>query len=699
MAEKKGISSFSGGGKNRIMLFIAILIVAILVAIGYWQLKNKALGPQASASLEGAPKIESTPGVGKAPPREYIKLQQQQNAQEVIEAQKKGSSAVPTIIRASYLGEDLGKSNTEPDAKKGEFPGCDLESLRRAKQAGVSAIELRCKGCSAVALRAAGYTAGELREAGFATEQLKNSGFVAQELKAAGFNVEELKAAGFGAKNLMAAGFSVAELKKTDFTNPELAAAGFSPEELKAADLALSSTKPECRTDALKRLRAKEPELDKLKAMACNAVALRAAGYTSAELKEAGFAPKELKESGFSPKELKTAGFSTNDLKTAGYSSGELKNVGFAAEELKNAGSSPEELRKAGFSINELKRAGFSGPELKAAGYSDGELTRAGINISTTAADATPSQAQGPAAQVVSIGGVVGSSGATQSDPAAAALERLQRMQVAQISDQERKQRLDQMRQGMASQANDLMASWSPPTMQTMVMGVEEVALSNNTDLAQGAGTQGSAANGQGGQGQKMAPGTFDVIKAGTVMFAVLDVGINSDEESPILATIVEGQLRGAKLLGQFTRKEKKVLVTFNLMNVPRLSDSVPVSAVAIDSNTAHTLLADRVDSHYLLRYGTLFGSSFITGLADAVGKSGSSTVVSPVGVTVTQPPLDTTKLVITGLGQVGKQYSSSLSSNFTTPPTVYVNSGSAVGVLFMTDLKVPKPIDEIIKN
>lgn len=763
MTEKKGVS-FSGSGKNRIMLFIAIVVVAILVGIGYWQSKNTSPGPVPAAMVAEAPKIDSTPGVGRAPPREYIKLQQEQNAQEVAEAQKKGTSAVPTIIRASYLGDDVNKGNVDTDNTKGGVSGCDLTSLSRAKQAGVSAVELRCKGCSAAALRAAGYTAGELRDAGFTAAQLNAAGFTAKQLKDAGFTAEDLKTASFTVKDLMGSGFSASELKKAGFTSAqikqagfsagqlkdagfsaeelkaagfvakdlvdagfsaaELKKAGFSNSELKAAGFSASDlARAECSSSEIKRLRASGAPVAKLKEMGCSGSALRAAGYsiaevkaagfsaqelksagfTAAELKDAGFSAKELRDSGFSAKELKTAGFNAKDLKDAGYGSGELKDVGFSPEELKNSGFSPEELRKAGFTADELKRAGFSAADLKGAGYSDGELARAGVDVPAMNGGQSQSQmgstagasAAAPAAQVVSLGGGISTSGA-QTDPAAAALERLQHMQAAQASDQERKQKLDQMRQGMTTQANELLSSWSPPTPQLMVMGIPDVAQQGGAagGVPLAGGTQ-AGANGQAGQ---MPPGTYDTIKAGTIMFATLDVGINSDEKSPILATIVEGQLRGAKLIGEFTHsdQDKKVLLSFNLMNLPKLPNSVSLNAVAIDEKTAHTMLADRVDSHYLLRYGTLFASSFISGLADAVGKSGSSTTVSPVGVTVSQPTLDTTKLVVTGLGAVGKQYSSSLSSNFTTPVTVYVNPGTGIGILFKTDLHVPKSVDEL---
>ena len=48
-------------------------------------------------------------------------------------------------------------------------------------------------------------------------------------------------------------------------------------------------------------------------------------------------------------------------------------------------------------------------------------------------------------------------------------------------------------------------------------------------------------------------------------MFAVLDTSINTDEKSPIMATIVDGPLKGAKLIGGFSRVNQRVLLTFKL--------------------------------------------------------------------------------------------------------------------------------------
>jgi intracellular multiplication protein IcmE len=184
---------------------------------------------------------------------------------------------------------------------------------------------------------------------------------------------------------------------------------------------------------------------------------------------------------------------------------------------------------------------------------------------------------------------------------------------------------------------------------------------------------------------------TGDVIKAGEVMFAVLDTGINSDEPSPIMATIVTGKLKGAKLLGEFSRVEKRVVLRFAVMSIPGVNHSISINTVAISQKTARTALADHVDNHYMMRYGTLFASAFLEGMADAIVKSGAQTTEGASGFTTTYQELSNGKLAAVGFGEVGKKYSENLSKNFTIPPTVRVYSGTGLGILFMSDLALPK--------
>jgi intracellular multiplication protein IcmE len=132
-------------------------------------------------------------------------------------------------------------------------------------------------------------------------------------------------------------------------------------------------------------------------------------------------------------------------------------------------------------------------------------------------------------------------------------------------------------------------------------------------------------------------------------------------------------------------------MITFNLLTLPNLSHSLAINAVAIDQNTARTALSSSTDNHYLLRYGSLFASSFLQGYGQAIQSSG--TTVSTTGLTTqtATPSLSPRQEIAVALGNVGTQWGNQLNTIFNTPPTVHVYSGTGLGILFLAD--VPSPV------
>lgn len=791
----------AGGAKSRAIIFFFTIVIIVAVLIGYlWYKRHQQMVPTV-AGLAGAPGIESIPGGGKAT-TEYVKIQEAQNIKQAEEAAKRGTAAVPTITRVSYFGP--GEFQGAPTK-----PGCSPEELRRARLAGVTADELRCKGCSLAELKAAGYTAGELANAGFTPTDLKNAGFTPADLRQAGFTAGELKKAGFSPQDLAAAGYNPNELSQAGFSPNDLQRAGISPATLAAAGIGAkpANLPKDCSIDALKKARAQGVPAAALRKMGCGAAALRAAGYTAADLKAGGFTPEELKAAGFSPKELRDAGFTAgqlrragfnaNDLKNAGFTPSDLRNAGFGAGDLKNAGFSPDDLKKAGYSNGDLLRAGYSPEvvaptvappaapancsvqalqqaraqgipaselkkrcsaaallaagftpaELKAAGFSDDDLRNAGLNPAQIAAANAQlanqcsvealrqARAQGvpvselrkrgcsgaalraagyPAGDLKGAGysdddlrnagyspdeiaATAGISGAAVVPPVGTSelqLSQLQAKQEQQLNQQQKQERLGQIQTSMLSQANSLFGTWTPPAPQQYVEGEapkkEEVAGATTAMVVPPTTTATTTV----AAAKAAAGGVSEVecadVKAGEVMMAVITSSIDSDENSPVMATIVSGKLKGGKLIGQFTLLKQKVLVNFNKLDLPGKPASIGINAVAIDPDTAHTALASCVNNHYWLRYGTLFASSFLSGLADAISQQGSQVSTGAGGILVTHDPLSVGQQVAVALGAVGSQYASVLGSNFTRPPTVYVYDGSSIGILFLQDLTLP---------
>lgn len=189
------------------------------------------------------------------------------------------------------------------------------------------------------------------------------------------------------------------------------------------------------------------------------------------------------------------------------------------------------------------------------------------------------------------------------------------------------------------------------------------------------------------------------VVKAGTVFYAVLDTAVNSDEPGPVLATIVSGKYRGAKMIGTLAHQgqQETVLINFTTMSLPGKPNSIGVQAVAIDPETARTALATDVDKHYLLRYGSLFAASFMSGYGKAITQEGTTTTSPLTGTTTTTtPPLSGKDKALAALGEVGTQWAQQVKPFFNLPYTVSVNQGTSIGVLFVSDVDLgsePQPI------
>lgn len=262
-----GVQEESKGRAVKILLSAVGGIALIVGTLWLTDVTNLFGSAGAASSLTSTvPAIESNPGVG-APTEAYAGLIQEQNTQNASNALQSGGSSVPTIINADITGDPnrflaayqaaVGQKQADTDNSK-----CSPEWLSKAREAGVTASELRCNGCSASQLAAAGYSAAELKAAGFDAAQLKAAGFSADQLRAAGFSANDLKAAGYSASALIAAGFSASELKSAGYSAGDLLAAGISAAQLKDAGFSVQD----------------------LKAAGVSAQTLLAAGYSAAQL-------------------------------------------------------------------------------------------------------------------------------------------------------------------------------------------------------------------------------------------------------------------------------------------------------------------------------------------------------------------------------------------------------------------------------
>lgn len=270
--------------------------------------------------------------------------------------------------------------------------------------------------------------------------------------------------------------------------------------------------------------------------------------------------------------------------------------------------------------------------------------------------------------------------------PAATAQFSAAASQADQQMEQDRLQRIQQMESAMSAQAQVLITAWQPPKMVHQA-GAPPAVGKNGLPLASGSAGPGGA---KGSLGANPLTETAPLIKTGTILFAVLDTAVDSDyPDTPVMATIVQGPFKGAKLLGKLALAQgtDKVSLNFNLMDRDDWIKTKTVSAFAIDPDTARTVLASSADYHYMMRYGSLFASSFLSGYASAIQSSGGTSTTGIFGTSSTNPAISPGNKIAVGLGQVGTALSSATSTYFNTPTTVKVNAGVGLGILFMADV------------
>lgn len=600
------------------------------------------------------------------------------------------------------MGTEKGVSDADVRAA-----ACNVEKLHKLFTQGVSAARIHTlNGCSAETLRKAGYGAKDLADAGFTPQELLAAGFTSEQLARVGLNpagvlaagrtancsVASLKAAhalnvaattlvktlGCSAKQLAEGGYSVDDLKNAGFTAAELKDAGFSAAELKKAGFS-----------------AKE-----LAAAGFSAQQLKDAGYSLKQLKEAGFSAADLKKLGYTASQLKDIGFTAKELKEAGFSAAELRAAGFTAKELKDAGFTAHQLREAKFSAGDLRAAGFDSSELRSAGYSQQELQNAGFTEQQSSMAGLGAPSANPA--LPSAVGTLPSVGGSRLDRLRAAeaanaqnLQKIIARQKVQMADQRYQQKIQQRETSMLSEANTLRNTWKQVSGQAYVGGtrVEKV---KGRELGVVAGVSQYQEVPHGHKGAVIANQNKPaLIKAGDVLFAVIDTSVNSDEPGPILATIVSGKFNGTKLIGSFTlpANADKMIISFNTMSVPGAEKTTSINAYAIDPNTARTALASRTNHHYLLRYGSLFASTFIEGFGNAFQSANTTITIGGTGGmtnTTVQNGVGRSVLenAVIGLATLGKTWGQVAMQQFSLPTTVEVYSGTGLGILFTQDVR-----------
>lgn len=180
------------------------------------------------------------------------------------------------------------------------------------------------------------------------------------------------------------------------------------------------------------------------------------------------------------------------------------------------------------------------------------------------------------------------------------------------------------------------------------------------------------------------------LISAGTISYATVDLTVNSDFSGPVMATILDGPLKGARLIGAKTLERDMVVIKFNRASRPN-APAIQVDAYAINISDAEkfgqTGMRTDIDHHYFSRYVLPGAAAFLRGVGEAVGRGNSTTTTGALGTTSTSGALDKSQQVAVGVGEMSKMVAEDLAKNRSVSPTVKLAANTEIGIVFANDV------------
>ena len=173
-------------------------------------------------------------------------------------------------------------------------------------------------------------------------------------------------------------------------------------------------------------------------------------------------------------------------------------------------------------------------------------------------------------------------------------------------------------------------------------------------------------------------------LPAGTIEYAQLITEANTDVPGPILAEIMTGPLKGARLIGSFDETYDYLILNFDTIVLDGIDYSI--DAVAIDPDTTLPGVVTDINRRYFTRVVLPVAAEFISGFAQAVSESGVTTVtVSGDSTTETvSNSNDSEQEVASGIATAGTELSSIIQEyRDNNPQLLRVRAGTPMGILF----------------
>src|SRR5271166_2371948 len=134
-------------------------------------------------------------------------------------------------------------------------------------------------------------------------------------------------------------------------------------------------------------------------------------------------------------------------------------------------------------------------------------------------------------------------------------------------------------------------------------------------------------------------------------------------------------------MLGSFTREDERLVI--RVAKVIHNGEEISVDGIVVAPATMEAGVASSVDQHYLTRFLLPAAAAFVQGLGQAIAQSNTTSVISPLGSVTGFSQLNPGQQAGVGAGVAAQKFGQILDKAVPTGPTVTLDVGSSVGVMF----------------
>ena len=133
-------------------------------------------------------------------------------------------------------------------------------------------------------------------------------------------------------------------------------------------------------------------------------------------------------------------------------------------------------------------------------------------------------------------------------------------------------------------------------------------------------------------------------------------------------------------------RRGDRLVVTLNSITLQNGAQQT-IDALVIAPDSMETAVASSVDQHYVARFVLPVAAAFVAGLGQAIQQSNAVVAVSPLGGYTAQNHLNFNQQLGVAAGAAGSQLQNLFLENAPKGPTVKLDAGVNVGVIFLKPL------------